>query len=325
MSSLRRLSPPLHLLRAFSMVTRFGSVSRAAEALHLTQSAVSKQVKELEGWVGVPLFERSRKRLALTPAGERYEKAVRAVLAQLEAATLELITSDDGGGALHLSSLPTFAAKWLIPRLPQFQQLHPQVTLHFVPYVHSYDFERPELDCSILFGEGHWPGAHAHYITGNEVALIAPRTRVADWTIDTPGDVAHHTLMRHVTVPEAWLRWSETHGVEALIDPLAGPQFDQFQTMIRAVMAGMGLALVPRCLVQDEITAGLVREPLADHPLRGGFRSDMGYWFCYPEGRTQLQALQCFRQWLLACDSPGGETVLSPPTPGAGPIALAPR
>ena len=81
MSSLRRLSPPLHLLRAFSMVTRFGSVSRAAEALHLTQSAVSKQVKELEGWVGVALFERSRKRLALTPAGERYEKAVRAVLA----------------------------------------------------------------------------------------------------------------------------------------------------------------------------------------------------------------------------------------------------
>ena len=304
MSSLRRLSPPLHLLRAFSMVTRFGSVSRAAEALHLTQSAVSKQVKELEGWVGVALFERSRKRLALTPAGERYEKAVRAVLAQLEAATLELITSDDGGGALHLSSLPTFAAKWLIPRLPQFQQLHPQVTLHFVPYVHSYDFERPELDCSILFGEGHWPGAHAHYITGNEVALIAPRTRVADWTIDTPGDVAHHTLMRHVTVPEAWLRWSETHGVESLIDPLAGPQFDQFQTMIRAVMAGMGLALVPRCLVQDEIAAGVVREPLADAARRGGYQSDVGYWFCYPEGRMQLHALQCFRQWVLACAEP---------------------
>ena len=240
MSSLRRLSPPLHLLRAFSMVTRFGSVSRAAEALHLTQSAVSKQVKELEGWVGVPLFERSRKRLALTPAGERYEKAVRGVLAQLEAATLELITSDDGGGALHLSSLPTFAAKWLIPRLPQFQQQHPQITLHFVPYVHSYDFTRPELDCAILFGDGHWPGAHAHHITGNEVALIAPRTKVADWPIHTPRDVARYTLLRHVTVPEAWLRWSETHGVEGLIDPLAGPQFDQFQTMIRAVMAGMG-------------------------------------------------------------------------------------
>ena len=324
MSSLRRLSPPLHLLRAFSMVTRFGSVSRAAEALHLTQSAVSKQVKELEGWVGVALFERSRKRLSLTPAGERYEKAVRAVLAQLEAATLELITSGDGGGALHLSSLPTFAAKWLIPRLPQFQQQHPQVTLHFVPYVHSYDFERPELDCSILFGEGHWPGAHAHYITGNDVALIAPRTKVADWPVNTPRDVAKQTLLRHVTVPEAWLRWSETHGVIGMVDPLGGPQFDQFQTMIRAVQAGMGLALVPRCLVQDEITAGLVREPLADAALRGGYLSDVGYWFCYPEGRTQLHALQCFRQWLLACESPGGEPAQPQPAPGAGTSALTP-
>ena len=229
---------------------------------------------------------------------------MQAVLLQLEAATLELITSDDGGGALHLSSLPTFGAKWLIPRLPQFQLQHPQVTLHFVPYVHSYNFERPELDCAILFGDGHWPGAHAHYITGNDVALIAPRAKVADWPIHTPHDVARHTLLRHVTVPEAWLRWSETHGVQGSIDPLAGPQFDQFQTMIRAVMAGMGLALVPRCLVQDEIAAGVVREPLADAARRGGYQSDVGYWFCYPEGRTQLHALQCFRQWLLACAEP---------------------
>ena len=314
MSSLRRLSPPVHLLRAFSTVTRFGGVSRAAEALHLTQSAVSKQIKELENWVGVPLFERTRKRLALTPAGERYEKAVRGVLAQLEAATLELITSDDGGGALHLSSLPTFAAKWLIPRLPQFQQLHPQVTLHFVPYVHSYDFTRPELDCAILFGDGHWPGAYAHYITGNDVALIAPRTKVADWPLHTPRDVATQTLLRHVTVPEAWLRWSETHHAVRLIDPLGGPQFDQFQTMIRAVMAGMGLALVPRCLVQDEITAGLVREPLAHLPQAGGYQGDVGYWFCYPEGRTQLHTMQSFRHWLLACAQPASAA----PAAGSG-------
>lgn len=307
--SLRRLAPPLHLLRAFSTVARFGGVSRAAEALHLTQSAVSKQIKDLETWVGVPLFERTRKRLALTPAGERYEKAVQTVLLQLEAATLELITSDDGGGALHLSSLPTFGAKWLIPRLPQFQRLHPQITLHFVPYVNGYDFEQPELDCSILFGEGHWPGAHAHYLTGNDVALIAPRTRVADWPIHTPRDVAGYTLLRHVTVPAAWALWSETHGVTG-IKLLAGPQFDQFQTMIRAVMAGMGLALVPRCLVQDEITAGLVREPLP----AGGYQSALGYWFCYPEGRNPLHPLQSFRQWLLACADPRG-TAPAPAAP----------
>lgn len=294
--SLRRLAPPVHLLRSFSTVVQFGSVSRAAEALHLTQGAVSKQIKELETWVGVPLFGRTRKRLALTPAGEHYETSVRSLLAQLEAATLELITSDDGAGVLHLSSLPTLGAKWLIPRLPSFQQLHPQISLQFVPYVEGYDFHRPDLDCSILFGEGHWPGAQAHYLTGKDVALIAPRAAVAEWPIAAAQDVERYALLRHVTVPEAWLRWSEAHGVRG-IDPFAGPQFDQFQTMIRAVMAGMGLALVPRCLVQDEIAAGLVREPLPD----GGYRSALGYWFCYPEGRSQRRALDCFRRWLLGC------------------------
>jgi DNA-binding transcriptional LysR family regulator len=293
--SLRRFSPPLHLLRAFSTVRRFGGVSRAAEALQLTQSAVSKQVRDLEDWVGVPLFERARNRLVLTPAGERYEDAVRAVLAQLEKATLELVASDDGVGSLRLSSLPTFAAKWLIPRLPQFQQQHPEVSLHFVPYVQGYDLGRPELDCSILFGDGHWPAARSHYLAGNDVALIAPRSRVADWSIAAPGDVRRYTLLRHVTVPDAWLRWGEIHGVGSSGLP-AGPQFDQFQTLIRAVVAGMGLALVPRCLVQDEIAAGLVREPLRD----GGYRSHLGYWLCYPEARSRLQPLICFREWLMA-------------------------
>ena len=105
---------------------------------------MSKQVQELERWTGVAVFERVRKRLSLTPAGQRYEAAIRPLLAQIEAATLELITSGDGGGALHLSTLPTFGSKWLIPRLPAFARLHPQIDLRFVPYVQGYDFHRPD-------------------------------------------------------------------------------------------------------------------------------------------------------------------------------------
>ena len=289
---LRRLTPPVHLLRAFSTVARFGGVSRAAEALHLTQSAVSKQIQELEKWVGVDLFERSRKRLTLTPAGERYEKAVRTLLSQLESATLELITSTDGGGALHLSSLPTFGASWLIPRLPQFQQQHPQVTLHFEPY--SYDPESPNLDCSIQFGEGHWPGTRAHYLDGQDVALIAPPASLGEPAIHTPADVAQYTRLRHLTIPHAWMTWAQAWEVQN-IDPLAGLQFDQFQTIIQAVMAGMGVALVPRCLVEGQIAKGLVREPLPDH----GLVSNLGYWLCYPESRANIAPLVAFRNWLL--------------------------
>lgn len=291
---MRRLNPPLHLLRAFATTARFGSISRAAEALHLTQSAVSKQVQELERWTGVTLFERVRKRLSVTPAGQRYEAAVRPLLAQLEAATLELITSSsDGGGALNLSTLPTFGAKWLIPRLPAFQQAHPQVELHFVPYVQGYDFHRADLDCSILFGDGHWPGAVADYLLGREVVLIAPPAPRGQPLLEHPADIARYALLQHVSVPQAWVHWCDAHGVQG-VNPLAGPQLDQFHSLIRAVVAGMGLALVPQCLVRDDIAAGLVSAPLAEH-----YQDDMGYWLCYPEARAHMAPLTHFRHWLL--------------------------
>ncbi len=282
----------MHLLRAFSSVVRFGGVSRAAEALHLTQSAVSKQVHELEEWVGVPLFERQRRRLLLTPAGEHYEKAVSALISRLEAATLEVMASSKGSGAVNISVLPTFCAKWLIPRLPLWQQSHPNITLHFVPYVQGYDFSDPTLDCSILFGDGHWPGAQSLYLSGNEVALIAPAGD-AIAPIRTVHDVPRHVLLRHVTVPEAWQRWSETHGVHGM-DGLGGPQFDQFGSLIRAVSVGLGVALVPRCLVQDEIAAGNVTEPLP----QAGYTSALGYWLCYPDARARLAPLARLREWL---------------------------
>jgi LysR family glycine cleavage system transcriptional activator len=290
---MRKLYPATHLLRAFVMTARQGSISRAAEALHLTQSAVSKQIIELEGSVDVALFERVRKRLVLTPAGQRYEAVVRPLLAQLEAATLDLITSGDGGGALHISCLPTFAAKWLIPRLPNFQKQHPQIALHFVPFAQGYTFDRADLDGSILFGQGHWPGAQATYLTGREVMLIAPPSPAKKPLLRKPQDIRNFTLLQHATVPHAWAHWCEAHGVVG-INPLAGPQLDQFHSLIRAVMAGMGLALVPRCLVQDDVNSGLVSAPLDD-----GYTDDSGYYLVCPEAKANLMPLVHFRQWLL--------------------------
>ena len=291
--NMKSFHPPIHLLKAFVTTARFGSVSRACEALHLTQSAVSKQIRELEQMTGALLFERIRQRLSLTPAGIRYEAALRPVLAQLEAATLELMTSGDGGGALHLSTLPTFGAKWLIPRLPEFQAAHPHIALHFVAYVQGYDFSRADLDCSILFGNGSWPGAVADYITGRDVVLIAPPgARVQQQLRKTP-DIAGFTLLQHVSVPHAWRHWCDAHSVQGVNTHL-GPQLDQFHSLIRAVMAGMGLALVPHCLVRDDIASGVVSAPLED-----GYQDNMGYYLCYPEARSHLKPLASFRQWIL--------------------------
>ena len=290
---MKSFHPPIHLLKAFTTTARFGSVSRACEALHLTQSAVSKQIKELEQMTGVLLFERIRQRLTLTLAGIRYDAALRPVLAQLEAATLKLMTSGDGGGDLHLSTLPTFGAKWLIPRLPEFQAAHPHIALHFVPYVQGYDFSRADLDCSILFGNGTWPGAVADYITGRDVVLIAPPGALVLRQLREARDISGFTLLQHVNVPHAWGHWCDAHGVKG-VNARLGPQLDQFHSLIRAVMAGMGLALVPYCLVRDNIATGVVSAPLKDD-----YQDDLGYYLCYPESRSHLKPLDSFRQWVL--------------------------
>ncbi|UEG46493.1 LysR substrate-binding domain-containing protein [Paracidovorax citrulli] len=294
---LRRLNPPLHLLRTLCTVVRCGNASAAAESLDLTQSAVSKQIQELERWVGVPLFERSRQRLVLTPAGERYELTVRALLARLEAATLELVASGYDGGALHIAALPTFCAQWLVPRLPDFRRRHPRITVHLAePAVHGPP--EPGTYCAILFGDGHWPGMHAHYIAGNDMALIAPPgaggAEPPSPVLRSPADAAGHTLLRHGSAPDIWERWSERHGVPGL-NCFDGPVLDLFESIVRGVAMGLGLGLVPRCLVRDEIAAGIVSEPLP----AAGFNSRLGYWLCHPGGRTRSPALGHFRDWLL--------------------------
>lgn len=292
-----RLQPPVHLLRAFAATARLGSISAAAVSLHLTQSAVSKQVQELERWLDVPLFARIRKRLQLTPAGSRYEPGVRQVLQQLEVATLALLSSRGGAGVLHLASLPTIGSKWLIPRLPLFQQAEPKIELRFVPYAQAYDFSQPALDCALRYGDGHWPGACADYVVGRELVVIAPPPRAGQprlKRLKRNSDLPHFTLLHHVSVPHAWADWCAAQGVVS-VNPRAGPQLDEYHSLIRAVEVGMGLALVPACLVADEVAAGHVCTP-----LHGVYRTEAGYHLCYPEAKVQFEPLMKFRAWLLA-------------------------
>jgi LysR family transcriptional regulator, glycine cleavage system transcriptional activator len=319
----KRLHPPTQLLRAFVTVARLQTVSAAAVALHLTQGAVSKQIRELEDWLRVPLFERVRKRLQLTPAGARYLGAVEPLLAQLEAATLDLMSGPPDDGVLHLSVLPTFGAKWLIPRLSTFQAAHPRALLQFVPYVQGYDFTRPDLDCAIRYGEGPWPGTIAEPVTGREMALIAAPRRAGDPPLRRPSDIADYRLLQHATVPRAWSQWCERQGV-AGVNPHSGIQLDQYGAIVRAVSAGLGIGLVPTCLIEDELARGEVIEPLAAGV--GRFEADAGYVLCYPEHKASLPALLAFRGWLREAVEAGatrmhagGSADRPADPPGAGP------
>jgi LysR family glycine cleavage system transcriptional activator len=288
--------PSAHLLLALIATSRHGSVARAAQALSLTPGAVSKQLLELERRLEVPLFERVRKRLLLTDAGQRYVERVAPLLAELEQATLDLVIHGSPRSTdavqLHLSMLPTFGAKWLIPRLADFHTKHPHIELRFVRHADGYDFSLPTLDCAIRYGRGVWPEAQADYLAGHEVVLVGSLRDVAK--LRTPADVLKLPRLHHTTEPRGWQRWCELHGVPTA-QVLDGPQMDQVSSLIRAAIAGMGLALVPHCLVEEELASGAVAK--ANFPT---FLQKTGYFLCCPQLKARLPQLEAFRGWLLA-------------------------
>jgi len=288
--------PSMTELQAFEAAARHNSFTVAGRELHVTQGAVSKQVRSLESLLGVELFERIRQRLVLTPAGARYLERIRPSLSQIEAATVEAAGRQQQAGTLHIASMPTLGAKWLIPRLPQFFARHPEVTLEFVPHAQGYVFAGPELDAAIRFGVGVWPGSMADYMIGREVVPVCRPALFAgepDGRPGTPAGLLRYPLLHHTTVPEAWPDWFAELGVPTR-EAWAGPRFDQFSLLTQAALSGLGIALIPRCLIEEELATGAL---VVAHPAK--VLSRKGYYLCYPEHKQHLPALQTFRAWLM--------------------------
>lgn len=290
---MRRLVPPTHLLRAFVTTAQLGSIARAAESLHLTPSAVSKQIGELERWLSMPLFERERKRLLLTEGGERYRDELMPILNQLEAATFEMMRSSSGGaGVLHMSVMPTLGDTWLMPQLPAFKEQNPDIDLRFSTLLGEEELALSSLDCAIRYGGPDWPGMQADYLGGHEIVVVAPPLALQHHPLKTYEDLRHYTLLHHVITPQGWPIWLKAHGVEG-INALTGPQRTLASSMLSAVSAGMGVALIPECLVRGEVQRGAVTIPFAPY-----IHSE-GYYLCYPERSLEHPAFQTFRAWLL--------------------------
>lgn len=272
---------------------QLGSIARAAESLHLTPSAVSKQIGELERWLSMPLFERERKRLLLTEGGERYRAELMPLLNQLEAATFELMRGSSGGaGVLHLSVMPTLGDNWLMPQLPAFKERHPEIDLRFSTLLGEEELALASLDCAIRYGNADWPDVQSDYLGGREIVVIAPPEALLHHPLKTREDLRHYTLLHHVITPQGWPIWLKAHGVEG-VNALVGPQRTLASSLISAVSAGLGVALIPECLVLGEIQRGAVTVHFAP------FIHSDGYYLCYPERSLELPAFQTFRTWLL--------------------------
>jgi LysR family glycine cleavage system transcriptional activator len=281
-------------LQAFESAAFHLSITQASKELHLTQSAVSRQIQALERHLGVELFTRQRQRIKLTPAGEHYLEHVRAAFDRLEAAALGLRALARGGGVLQLAILPTYGTMWLIPRFPSFAQRHPDVQVHFTTRLHPFDFATEDLDAAIHYGERHWPGCLFDRLMDEEVRVVcSPAYRKAN-KLREVADLRRATLLQITTRPEAFAEWLVQHGVTG-VDGRRGPRFEHHAMVLQAAVAGLGVALLPAFVAADELAAGRIVEAFA------GTRANTGksYWLCYPERRRELPALVAFRAWLL--------------------------
>lgn len=289
----RKLTPSMSVLLAFDASARHLSFTRAAQDLHLTQSAVSRQVQALEDLLGVALFIREQRKISLTGAGATYHREISIGLQRIRNGSLQAIASLSGNGSLHLAALPTFASKWLLPRLNDFYLKHPGILVHVHSRIGQFDLDQAGMDAAISSGDGKWPGLVSHHLM-DEILLpvISPNLR-REHQIHAPADIAEHLLLVVNTRSNAWFRWFEAQGLPTHRMRL-GPQFELTSHLIQAVASGIGVGLLPSFLVQEELQTGAL-ELAFDLPLISGYSYEL---HVRPE-QLILPSVSIFTKWMI--------------------------
>ncbi len=290
MAYARKLLPSMSALRILEAMDRLDSVSAAAEDLALTQGAVSRQLQALEAQLGVKLAQRDGRRLVLTPEARAYAAEVRASLNRVAEATMRL-QSVPLGGTLSLAILPAFGMRWLMPRLPEFARLHPDITINMATRLEDFAFVQDPFDAAIRFGDGRWPGCDSLLLKHEALIPVAAPELVPQGR-PAPGDLVRLPLLHIRTRPEAWADWFAEH--EVTPDRASvGTWHDQFATIIHAASHGLGAALMPDYLIQEELATGQL-VALDTQPME----ASGAYYLVWPSARGEDPALKRFRHWL---------------------------
>lgn len=296
---MRKKIPSTAALQAFEAAARHESFTRAAQELYLTQSAICRQIATLEGFLGVALFHRVRRGVRLSEAGERYSRLIATRLDAIERDTLAIMAHQAGGGVLELAVVPTFATRWLIPKLSNLGQLHPGIQVNMSTQTRPFMFDQTEFDAAIYFGDPGWPGTEAHFLMHEHpVPVCSPRLSGAQPSMH-PQDIAHLPLLQQSTRPDAWRQWFISAGVTAEAD-MAGNRLELFSMLAQAAIEGLGVALIPPFLIQQEIASGQLIA-LSDH----SYPSDKAYHLIVPERKASQPVLVAFRDWLIRQAQPG--------------------
>ncbi len=293
----RRL-PPLNGIRAFEAAARTGSFVAAAAELHVTAAAVSRLVRLLEQRLGVALFERQANHLVPTAAGDAFRAGLTPLLDSLARLTAEVVAAR----VLTVGVGPTFAIRWLIPRLAALRDAAPGIEVRIatggatVPFAEGWS-------CGIRLGTGDWPGYSADHLVAADLLPVCPPALAR--RLRAPGDLDPCSLLRVAHAPDDWPRWAAAAGVPGLA--AAGPVFDYYGQALQAAVDGLGIAMGIRPYVDDDLAAGRLVAPFATTVPKG-----MGWYLVYRASRRAEPVFAAFRRWILAASS----ATVAPEPPG---------
>lgn len=278
----RARTPSMQDLIAFEAACRLGSFSAAATELSLTQGAISRQIAGLEATIGVQLFRRTHRRISLTDAGRVYFSDVGSCLSRLSEAT-DRVATFGTANVISLAVLPTFAARWLIPRLPNLTAQMPGLTVNCFTRSEPFDFAHQPFDAAIHFGHNDWPGAIGTHLCG-EVSVAVGTPALLDKQ-DPPRLYLSSRL-------DAWDEWRAAQGAAPV--GRTGPRYDQFSMLLEAAAAGFGAAIIPRFIVAPDLASGRLVE-LPGNPIV----DRRSYWLMRPADRPVTKAVETLTSWLV--------------------------
>lgn len=287
----RRFLPSIASLRALEALDRLGSASAAAGELALTQGAVSRQLQVLERQIGVELILRDGKALSLTPEASAYADDIRQALDRVAQATLKL-QSAPLAGSLNLAILPAFGMRWLMPRLPEFSRRYPDVTINMSTRLAPFNFASEAFDAAIHFGHADWPGTDALLLKHEQLLPVCAPGLLGRTQVKTPADLLELPLLHIQTRPKAWADWFARQAVP-VDGNLTGTTYDQFSTINQAALHGLGVALMPDYLVEQDLATGRLMS--LHHQVE-----DIGgaYYLVWPRSKARNAGLMQFREWL---------------------------
>jgi LysR family glycine cleavage system transcriptional activator len=289
---MQRKLPPLNALRAFEAGARHLSFTKAAEELHVTQAAVSHQVKALEERLGYSLFKRMTRKLALTEQGRVLFPVVSEAFLRI-AETADGLRDAGDSHTLTVSVTPSFGAKWLVYRLRRFWEQHPEIDLKVHHSIHCADLRYDDVDIAIRFGAGRWEGLESEFMLRVDYTPVcSPALLEGAHPIREPDDLRHHTLL-HEDDYDGWIQWLAVAGVTD-INPRRGPVMNDITALMQSAVDGAGVALGKLTMVERDLAAGTLVTPFDITVL-----SDLGYHLVYLPGALERAKVRAFRDFIM--------------------------